>query len=171
MVSRKSSKAMKAWIFRILITGFIILSALFMATTIMFIIGMLPSIVVVFLEKKGLKYKAYTVAAMNFAGCAPFLFSLWQRGGSYEQSMLIITDQTAIVVMYTAAAVGYMMFWAVQGIVSSLLFQQGQQRLEYVKKRKQELFERWGGEVTGKVQMDHEGFAHDPEELKKIKVN
>ncbi|MCB1532950.1 MAG: hypothetical protein KDJ35_08800 [Alphaproteobacteria bacterium] len=140
----------------------LVMAGVFMPTTVLLIVGMLPTMVAIFVDRTRQKNRAVTVGAINLAGCTPFLLELWSQGHSLEKTLFIVSDPMAIVVMYSAAAVGYMIDWAMTGLISSFLYNRGQKRIETVKKRQKDLVERWGQKVTGSVPLDQYGFpVHD----------
>lgn len=126
-----------------------IIGVVFIPTSLLIGVGMLPSIVAMFVSGTGRGARGSTVAAMNIAGCLPFVFKLWSGENDIAASLMIITDAHAISVMYTAAAFGYMIDWVVTGIVSSYLYQKGEARMRAIKNRQAQLVERWGEEVSG----------------------
>ncbi len=136
----------------------LVLSILFLPTTMLLVIGMLPTPAASLIDKKRQSSKMMTVGAMNLAGCTPFLMELWRHGNSFEKSFDIISDPKTIIIMYAAAGVGYMIDWSMTGLTSSMLYQRGVQRQEEIKKRQTALEERWGETVTGKVALDEDGF-------------
>lgn len=136
----------------------IIMAAVFLPSTLLLLAGMLPTPFAVFVDRTKGKNKVITVGAMNLAGCSPFLFDLWTTDHSSEKAFEIITDPMAIIVMWSAAAVGYVLNWAMTGIVSATMYQRGLARQKAIKKRQAELIERWGREVTGELPLDPEGF-------------
>jgi hypothetical protein len=151
---KKSSGGLQLlWIFMILA------GVVFLPSSMLLVIGMLPSVVAVFVDHSRKKSKALTVAAMNFAGCTPFLLDLWVNGHNFEKSFMIVTDATAITVMYAAAAIGYLIDWSMTGIVANVMYQRGQSRKKAIIKQQEDLVERWGPEVTGRVTVDDYGFA------------
>lgn len=139
----------------------LVMAIIFMASTIVLLVGMLPTVVAIFVDRTRQKNKAVTVGAMNLAGCTPFLLELWSQGHNVGKSIDIITDPMAIVVMYAAAAVGYIIDWAMTGLVAGILYDRGQKRAVAIKKKQEELVERWGKEVTGTIPLDEYGFALD----------
>lgn len=136
----------------------LIMAAVFLPTTVLLAVGMLPTLVAALVDRSRRKTRAITVGAINLAGCTPFLLDMWTQGQSFEKAVSIIMDPTAIIVMYAAAAVGYMIDWAMSGIVASVLFQRGLARQQEIEKRQQELVVRWGQEVTGSIPLDEKGF-------------
>ncbi|MCK5284003.1 MAG: hypothetical protein KAJ86_00290 [Alphaproteobacteria bacterium] len=138
-------------------------AVVFLPTTIILIIGLLPSFVSVFVDKSKKKITPITVGALNLAGCSPFLFELWVQGNTVGDAMRIIADPMSVVVMYSAAAVGYLLDWAVTGMISGFLYQKGIVRQDVIVNRQNELVSRWGKEVTGAIRLDEYGFAVEKE--------
>lgn len=157
MAKSKKKKSL-GWKGQIVLISVIFTGAVFLPSTVLLLIGMIPTPFAVLTDRTKGKSKVITVGAMNLAGCAPFLFELWTVDHSFGKSMSIITDPFAIVVMWSAAVVGYILNWAMTGIVSSILYQRGQGRQKIIQKRQKELIERWGQEVTGDIPLDAQGF-------------
>jgi hypothetical protein len=63
--------------------------------------------------------------------------------------------------MYSAAGIGYMIDWALSGIVATIMIQRSSGRLKAIRTRQDEMVERWGREVTGEMVLDSEGFPLD----------
>lgn len=144
--------------------GFIT-AVVFMPTTIMLFFGMLPTLVAGLVDRTGKGTKALTVGSMNLAGCTPFLLDLWTKGQTAENALTIISDPRTIIVIYCAAGIGYLIDWAMSGIVATVMIQRSGSRLKDIKKRQAGLVERWGEEVTGKLVLDAYGFPIEkPEE-------
>jgi hypothetical protein len=136
-------------------------SIIFLPTTILLLIGMMPTIVILLFDRVHGKIKAMTVGALNLAGCTYFLLELWVGGQSIQKVISIISDPNAIVMMYATAAVGYMIDWAMSQMVAGVLYQRGVARQEAIAKRQSELIARWGDEVTGIYTLDPHGFPID----------
>lgn len=141
-----------------------LLGVIFSATSVLLIFGMLPTFVAIFIDRTKEKLKPLTVGAMNLAGCFPFILELWMSGTHDVSSAIAkVMEPRTIVVIYLAAAIGYMIDWAMTGIVSSIMYQKGLGRLADIEKLQKGLLERWGPEVTGEMQLDEYGFPVDRE--------
>lgn len=138
--------------------GALLIAVVFVATTLLLSIAMLPTFVVFVLNRRRAKIKVVTVGAMNLAGSMPFIIELWGNGNNFDVALSIVTDPKAIIVMYAAAAVGYLIDWAMTGIVASVLHQQGLNRKKEILKLQESLVERWGDGVTGDYDLDEDGF-------------
>lgn len=143
---------------QIFLTVGLLMAAVFLPTTLLLIIAMMPSFVVILFDPLRRKTRGVTVGALNLAGCTPFLLELWTQGHDFQNSFSIIMDPFAISVIYAAAAAGYLVDWAMTGIVANFLYQQGFTRKKIIKERQSELLQRWGEGVTGDIPLDEEGF-------------
>ncbi len=143
---------------RLVIILGVLISVLFLSTTVMLCIGMVPTLVVAFVNFGKKKAKAITVGAINFAGCSPFVFELWTTGRDMANSLNIVLDANTIMIMYGAAMVGYIVEWALTGIVAGIMREKGKGKLKSIKKRQAELVDRWGKKVTGAIPLDERGF-------------
>ncbi|MBX2834822.1 MAG: hypothetical protein KTR28_07605 [Micavibrio sp.] len=124
-------------------------SVVFLSSAIILYVGMIPTFVAFFVDRSKNKGKAMTVGAFNVIGCLPFVLKLWDGGLSMDLATEIILDPLTLVIIYLAAAFGYVMDWLVVSAASGALYKQGLMRLEAIKKRQAELIERWGASVSG----------------------
>lgn len=136
-----------------LVTAFV-----FMPTTVLLIFAMLPTVAAGLSDRMRGETRALTVGSMNLAGTTPFLLDLWMTGHNLDNAFAIVSDPKTIIVIYCAAGVGWIIDWAVTGIVATILQQGGVRRLQDIKDRQADLKERWGVEVTGDVPLDPYGF-------------
>ena len=156
---KKAGKKQKSsWRVNLFLAVLFFMGLMFMSSALILFIGLLPMIVAFFTDRNTKKTRAVTVGAMNLAGCAPFILELWTTEPTMDKAVSIIADPMAIIVMYSAAGVGYIIDWALTKITSNLMYQRGTSRVKDIEKRQQELIERWGEEVNGKIPLDHEGF-------------
>ena len=80
----KNTKKKMSPLKRTLAVSFIVLAGIvFLPTSTMLFIGMLPTITAFLVSfNKGMA-KTSCIAAMNFAGCIPFILKLWQQGNTF----------------------------------------------------------------------------------------
>lgn len=143
---------------QIVIVVCVLVSILFSALSIILAIGMIPTLVAAIVDKSEGKMRALTIGVLNFAGCTPFMIEVFKAGNNIETAINYIVKPETIIVMYFAAGMGYVIDWAMTGIVSSLTIQKTKKRLKEIEKIKKELIERWGLEVTGTIPLDEYGF-------------
>lgn len=139
----------------------LISAVMFSALSIILAIGMIPTFVAAVTDRSEKKMRALTVGALNFAGCMPFMIEIFRKGNNMETAIQYILEPRTIVVIYLAAALGYLVDWAMTGIVSSIMLQRGKARLRDIRKEQALLVDRWGQEVTGKIPLDEYGFARE----------
>ncbi len=152
---KKTGAFRKAQVFMIVGT---IMATVFLPSSALLGVGMMPTFVAILIDSTKKASRAFTVGAMNLAGCSPFLLTLWAGGHSLDRSLQIISDPKAVVIMYAAAAAGYTIDWTLTEIVSGILYQRGRARQNAIAVRQKELVERWGREVTGALPLDQDGF-------------
>ena len=146
---------------KLVLLGVVLLFALlFLPTTLLLIVGLLPTFVSLFV---GGKMKMMCVGTINLAGASPFLLELWERGHNFENAISLALDPKNIIVMYCAAAAGYIIDWVVTTIVMSYKAQAAKSRMKVIEKNQKKLEERWGKEVTGQYELDQAGFAIETE--------
>ena len=161
MAKKSRGKQKKSgWGLQIMMIFGLLAAVLFMPTTILLVVGMLPTVVAALIDRKG-GARAITVGALNLCGCIPFLMDLWTKGHTTELAVSLIADPLTIIVMYAAAGIGYMIDWALSGIVATIMVQRSAARLDAIRKRQEELVTRWGREVSGELPLDAEGFPVD----------
>ncbi|MCC6597249.1 MAG: hypothetical protein IT559_00470 [Alphaproteobacteria bacterium] len=152
---KRSGAKFKVQIFLI---GFLLLSAVFLPTAVLLFISLMPMFAAFFIDTTKKKLKTVTVGAMNMAGCMPFLMELWTSDHTLEKSLDIILDPMAIIVVYAAAGVGYLIDWTLTSLVASMAYQRAISRKKAIEERQAALIERWGLEVNGTIPLDAEGF-------------
>lgn len=131
---------------------------IFMPTSILLGVGMLPTLVSYIVDRSLEKNKTFTVGAMNFSGCFPYLLMLWTGENSTQGAWNFVGTPEVIIVIYTIAGMGYVINWGVTQVVSNILIQRSQARISKIDKEKKQLEERWGAKVNGKYDLDENGF-------------
>lgn len=157
MAAKKKKKKTGAQARLFLVFGCLTAAAL-LASTVLLLVGMLPTLVAMIADRTKKGTLVLTVGAMNLAGCSPFLIELWAKGHTVDIAVSLITEPLTIVVMYCAAGVGYIIDWAMSGIVGTVMVQRAEQRVEDINKTQADVIERWGREVTGEIPVDPYGF-------------
>jgi len=141
---------------------------LFLASSLIIVAGMMPTIAANLLDKSRQKSRAICVGMMNFAGCVPFLLELWMgpAPNSIDAATAIIMQPRAIVIIYVLAAAGYALESAITGMIATIMQQRAQARLREIDKQLNELSDRWNTYVDGSVLLDDYGFPARREDLR-----
>lgn len=158
MAKKKTKKKKSSAKSRLLLIVFVITAIVFYKISIVLVIGMLPTIVVAMVDKTSDKTKVMTIGFMNFAGCFPYCYQLFEKSHDTAAVLTLILNPTNIIIMYAAALLGYIIEWGVVGFVANIMVQKGRQRLVNIKKTQETLAKKWGSEVSGEVSLDANGF-------------
>ena len=146
------------WGLQVMVLFGLVTALVFIPTTAMLCIAMLPTLAAGLSDRIRGETRALTIGAMNLAGATPFLLNLWSTGHDLDNALSIIMEPRTIIVIYSAAGVGWIIDWAVAGVVATIMQQGGTKRLSDIKERQAALVERWGPEVTGDLPLDPHGF-------------
>lgn len=135
-----------------LIMAFALIAAIiFLPTTVMLVVGMIPTIVAVLIDRSPKHTLGMTIGAMNFAGCVPFILQLWRTGHDFDTSFYMLSDPKTIIVMYASAGMAYALNWAMTGIVSAVMVQKAKFRVDAIEKTLLKIEDRWGNEVKSRT--------------------
>ena len=157
----KRKKAGGGWKAQMFLIMALMMGVMFSAMSVVLLVGMIPTIVATIVDRTKGKMRAMTVGAINFAGCTPFLVEIFKKGSDISTAISYIIQPRTIVVMYMAAGMGYLIDWAMTGIVSAIMVQRAKGRLKEIKKLQKDLVDRWGVEVTGTIPLDEFGFPKE----------
>ena len=124
------------------------------STFLLLIIGLLPSLVALIVDRTPHHSAAICVGASNIAGVAPFLFRLWFETPSLAAATAIVTDVFALAIMYGAAAAGQLLFSGLPRLCVSLNAMMVKRKVQRLRDRQRELVEEWGAEVAGDASED-----------------
>ncbi len=111
--------------------------------------GMMPSLAVFFADGKRPRYLSYTVAVMNAAGVLPFLLAIARSGMSLEVSAHKLSEPFTWLVMYGAAAAGWLTSAATPALARICIEVQAGQRRRSLEALAKAIREEWGDEVAG----------------------
>lgn len=149
---------------KLMLTFMVLTSVALLPTTVVFFIGMMPTIAIRLSDKSRQKARVMTIGFMNFASCFPFWFKLMQQGHKFDNAVAIVLDPMNISIMYGGAVVGYLIEWSLSGFVAGMMVQKGRRRLETIKKIQEDMVQRWGKEVSGEIPVDIHGFPAETKE-------
>ncbi len=151
---------------RILLVFMMVAAIVFMPTTIILFVGMLPTMAAAMADRSRKATRAFTVGSLNLAATTPFLLDLWTSNHSADYALLLISDPWTVIVMYAGAAIGYMIDWALSGMVATMMVQTASARLRAIHREQEVLVARWGPEVSGDIALDAAGFPVEKTEKK-----
>jgi hypothetical protein len=145
--------------------GTCVLLAMFVFTLpsmILFCFGMIPTMVAYLIDPFRSKYCARSVGMLNLAGVVPFLMKLWSENNTVSGVMDLLADPFSWLVMFGAAAMGWLIYLGVPTLVSVYKVIRAEQTIGVLKERQKELMEEWGEKVSGiKTQKPEDGQAEE----------
>lgn len=127
--------------------GFVILIIMSLPTVLLIFFGMLPTIVSAIIDRTPKKNATFCIGGISICGVFPFMMDLWLGDNSMEGAMRILTDVFSLVVMYGAAAFGWMIFQSMPPVVSTFVTVIAQSRVSSLRSVQRQLIEEWGEDV------------------------
>jgi hypothetical protein len=124
------------------------------------LVCMVPTLVTYIVDLTPGRYAFRCVAALNFAGTAPFLRDLWAGSNTLAAAVRIIADSMTWLVSYGAAAFGWTLFFCVPSLVATVSLLNAKRRANALRERQGRLIREWGKSVAGE---NWRGFAEDVE--------
>lgn len=116
-------------------------------TTIIIVIGMLPTAVATFADNSRERLAGLTLGCMNVAGVLPPLLALWHEGHTVENALGILMQPYMLLLMYGGAALGLVLYINTPLMLSGLLRKQASFRLKAIERQHADLREEWGPDV------------------------
>ncbi len=116
-------------------------------TVIVLAFAMLPTGVAFIMERGKGWYGGICVGAMNLAGTASTLTERWFTGHTIDAAFAALTDVFAIILIYGAAAVGWIIYATTPNMVSAYMAMTAGRRITALKVQQKELVLKWGPDV------------------------
>lgn len=148
------------WILVVAVTLFVIA----LPTMILLLFGMLPSMVALIVDRTKGKSAAFTVSAVNFIGVFPYIMDLWKGGNTLDQALGML-DIFTMLIMYSAAAMGWLLFMSAPQVISSFVLVLQQRKIASLRKQQKSLIEEWGPDVAALTEGFDETGSKAPHEL------
>ena len=87
---------------------------------------------------------------MNLAGVMPGALRMWEAGINFETLREVIENPYNWLVMYGAAAVGWVLYFCVPPVVAMVIEVKADETRRRLEARAKALVDEWGEEVTGR---------------------
>ena len=116
---------------------------------IVLLVGMAPTAVAIFIDREPDKHAAISVAALNFAGLSPYLAEFILGSASFGRAIELVSNVFVLVVIYGAAAAGWVLVLILPPMAAILLGAATDSRIQHLRKEQGRLVEDWGNSVTG----------------------
>ncbi len=147
---RKSAFGIKTVLYMFVFFG-IIISAL--PTAMVLAVGLVPTVVALIVDLTPGRYLARCVLGLNIAGIAPFMHNLWSGGNDMVTAVGIVTDAVAWLVIYGAAAIGWMLFMGFPGAVAVFQTLNAKRSIYVLQEKQKSLLEEWGDSIRSPAEI------------------
>ncbi len=117
---------------------------------ILFFVGMAPTAVALIIDRDPQKYASISVSATNFAGLSPYLADFIFGTPTFSRAIELIADVFVLVVIYGAAAAGWVLILLLPPVTAIVLRVMAESRIQSLRKEQRQLVEDWGESVTGR---------------------
>ena len=139
------------WSIRLAVVLMLACAMVFLSSSLVFIVCMLPTLVATLIDKHHQKTLWMTIGAVNLAGTIPAWFRLWDQGRTVGDAIDVLTNPGVLLVAYGAAALGWVIHMNVTPMVASFIVRRNENRLKDIEKRQRELVRKWGDEVAKSI--------------------
>lgn len=129
-------------------------------TLLLLLVGMLPSLVAVIVEKGPYRYAWICVGGLNFASISPWLFNLWFGRHTMAYAIEQITGVSMLLAAYGGAAAGWLLYLGVPPLVRAVLSATSHHRLDNLSKLQKNLADQWGEDVSQTSKQTPPGAAN-----------
>ena len=148
-IGRAPARARRTPVLNNVIYAAVIVTLMFvlLPTALILVVGGLPTLVAVVVDRHRHHYLTRCVGALNFAGIAPYLMKIWMHHTTLA-AMQLLTSPYAWLVMYGAASIGWIIYLSAPSIAWLQVELMGARRIKALKARQRQLIEEWGEEVA-----------------------
>lgn len=141
---------------------FAVLAVILLPTTIVVMIGLIPSAVAFFVDNSRDKFLGLTVLAMNVAGLLPAVLRLWKTGHHMDNAITVISQPTVLIMILIPSGIGWLLHFYTPQLVSKLVRKRAESRIRSLEKQQKELIEQWSVSVTNGVAAPSDDVAEKP---------
>jgi len=146
---RKRGRSNLTWILLVL-TFLVVLAG---PTVVLLLLGMLPTLVALIIDRTKQKSNSLCVGSINFIGVFPYIMGLWGGINDFNAAFTIVGDIFNLLVMYSAAAFGWFLFLTMPSIISSFVLVLQQRKVAQLRGEQKDLIDEWGAEVAAIVEV------------------
>lgn len=143
-------------------TGALVLLFAALPTTTLLVVAMAPTLGAFIGDTTPRRYLTKCVAGMNLAGTIPFLHKLWTTSHDMATAIALVTDLYVWLSMYSAAAVGWLLFLGLPGVVAMVRALNARRRVYVLREQQKSLINEWGETILPSAEtsrMDHQSHG------------
>lgn len=109
--------------------------------------AMAPTLVAAISDRGPNRFTWACVGGCNVAGAAPYLFTLWEVDHSISHTIEMLTDVLTMMIIYGAAASGWILYMAVPPISAAFMSIMSQRRVATLRAIQRKLVDEWGTDI------------------------
>ncbi|HER27102.1 MAG TPA: hypothetical protein ENI69_08335, partial [Rhodospirillales bacterium] len=143
-VQKGRSSQLTLW----LSVGFVGLIIMSLPSVVLIFFGLLPTIVAFIIDRSKQRNASFCVGGINFCGVFPYMMDLWAGENSMDMSIRILTDVFSLVIMYSAAGFGWMIYMTLPPVIAAFISVMAQHKLATLRASQRQLIEEWGEDVS-----------------------
>ncbi len=141
--TRRRGRSNTTWVL-VIVASLLVIA---LPTMVILFFGMLPSVVAFIIDRTKGRSAAITVSGINLIGVFPFIMDLWKGGNTFDQALNML-DVFTMLIMYSAAGMGWLLFMTTPTIISSFVMVLQQRKIANLRGQQKNLIEEWGPEVA-----------------------
>lgn len=139
-----------------------IMAVIMLPTTIVIMVGLVPSAVAFFVDSSREKLLGTTVLSLNVAGVLPAVLRLWKTGHHMENAISLISQPSVLIMVLIPSGMGWLLYIYMPQIASKLVRKRAESRIRSLEKQQKELIEQWSVAVTNGVPINPEEAPEKP---------
>ena len=112
------------------------------------VLGMLPTIVAVFIDKRITRAASNTIGGFNLLGIMPYLLKMFRAGiGASDLAHEVLTDINTWFVVYSSAGIGWVIIWIIPQVAGNFFISREEKRIGLYKEEQTKILEEWGNTI------------------------
>ena len=111
-----------------------------------------PALVAYFIDRDSEKYAAVAVGTLSISSALPYILDLWLGTFTIRQAVLVLADPFTWLVIYGAAAAGWLMYFLLPIAAHAYLKMSSSHRLAILQKECDALTKEWGSSITASAE-------------------
>lgn len=137
--------------------GVLVMLLAALPTAMVLAVGLAPTMVALIVDMTPGRYLTRCVGGLNAAGLAPFIHKLWLGGHTMALAFSLVTDMYAWLVIYSASAIGWLLFLGFPGAVTLFRQLNARRRIYFLREKQRALLEEWGESIMPAPEGKHGG--------------
>jgi len=131
-----------------LMLGAFFTGLLFLPTSIILTIGMVPTFLTILFERDSERNAPIAVGVLNFVGVMPPIMQLWRTGHTLPNALNIMLQTNSWVLMYGSAIGGWFVYFILPPIVAAWVTIRTESKIDGLKEIQKKLEKQWGNDVS-----------------------